>query len=199
MGVIVPVTKILLEDAQVDLSSYLASHVARRFGQIEASWFVTGNGATQAEGVLTAADVLDNPVAALTADALIDHFYGLSTAYSIRGTWLMNRATMAAVRKLKDADGQYLWQAGLANGQPPTLLGRPVLEAVDMPDPDAGNSPIVFGDFATGYAVADRIGLEVIRDELTGASTGLVKFVARRRVGGRVIMGEALAKLSLAA
>ena len=112
---------------------------------------------------------------------------------------MMNRKTMAVVRKLKDADGQYLWQAGLAAGQPAMLLGRPVYEAVDMPDPNAGNTPIIFGDFATGYAVADRVGFEIIRDELTGAANGMVKFVARRRVGGRVVMGEALAKLSLAA
>ena len=78
-------------------------------------------------------------------------------------------------------------------------MGRPVYEAVDMPNPEAGNSPIVFGDFAEGYAIADRIGFEIIRDDLTGAASGLVKFVARRRVGGRVIMGEALSKLTLAA
>ena len=199
MAVIVPVTKVLLEDAQVDLSGYLGGHIARRFGQKEAAWFVNGNGATQAEGVLTAADVPDNEVAAINGDALIDHFYSVKTAYSATGAWLMNRKTMAVVRKLKDADGQYLWQAALAAGQPATILGRPVYEAVDMPDPAAGATPIVFGDFATGYAIADRIGFEIVRDELTGASTGLVKFIARRRVGGRVVLPEALAKLSLAA
>lgn len=199
MGVVVPVTKILLEDAHIDLSAYLGNHIARRFGQKEASWFINGNGTTQAEGVLVSAEVPNNEVAAIDGDALIDHFYALKTAYAATGVWMMNRKTMAAVRKLKDADGQYLWQGGIAAGQPATLLGRPVYEAVDMPDPTAGNTPIVFGDFASGYGVADRIGFEIIRDELTGAETGIVKFVARRRVGGRVVMGEALAKLSLAA
>jgi HK97 family phage major capsid protein/HK97 family phage prohead protease len=199
MGVVVPVTKILLEDAHIDLSSYLGNHIARRFGQLEATWFVNGDGATQPEGVLTSTEVMDNEIAAIDADALIDHFYGIKTGYAANGVWLMNRKTMALVRKLKDADGQYLWQSGLIAGQPANLLGRPVLEAVDMPDPTAGNSPIVFGDFAEGYAVADRTGFEIIRDELTGAASGMVKFVARRRVGGRVVMGEALAKLSLAA
>lgn len=199
MGVVVPVTKILLEDAHIDLSSYLGNHIARRFGQREATWFVNGDGATQPEGVLTSTEVADNEIAAIDADALIDHFYGIKTGYAANGVWLMNRQTMALVRKLKDADGQYLWQSGLIAGQPANLLGRPVLEAVDMPDPTAGNSPIIFGDFAEGYAVADRTGFEIIRDELTGAASGMVKFVARRRVGGRVVMGEALAKLSLAA
>lgn len=199
IGVVVPVTKILLEDAQIDLSSYLANHVARRFGQREATWFVNGNGTTQAEGVLTSTEIGENEVAAITGDVLIDHFYSVKTAYSVNGAWIMNRATMAIVRKLKDSDGAYLWQGGIAAGQPATLLGRPVYEAVDMPNPTAGNSPIVFGDFASGYAIADRVGFEILRDDYTGAATGIVKLIARRRVGGRVIMGEALSKLSLAA
>ena len=199
MGVVVPVTKILLEDAHIDLSAYLGGHIARRFGQKEATWFVNGDGATQPEGVLNSAEVANNEIATLDADALVDHFYAVKTAYAANGVWMMNRKTMAYVRKLKDGDGQYLWQPSLTAGQPANLLGRPVYEAVDMPDPTAGNTPIVFGDFATGYAVADRTGFEIIRDELTGAANGMVKFVARRRVGGRVVMGEALSKLSLAA
>lgn len=199
MGVIVPVTKILLEDSHINLSAYLGNHIARRFGQKEASWFVNGNGTTQAEGVLTSTEVTDNEIAAIDADALIDHFYSVKTTYAANGVWMMNRKTMAVVRKLKDADGQYLWQPGLVAGQPANLLGRPVYEAVDMPDPTAGNTPVIFGDFHEGYAVADRVGFEVIRDELTGAANGIVKFVARRRVGGRIVMGEALSKLSLAA
>lgn len=198
MAVTVPVTRILLEDAQIDLSSYLANHVARRFGQNEASWFVTGNGTTQAEGVLTSADVgvFEGEVA---ADDLIDLFYNIKTAYAANGSWLMNRKTMATVRKLKDTDGSYLWQPSLAAGQPPSLLGRPVYEGVDMPNIAAGATPIVFGDFAAGYVIADRVGFEISRDDYTGADNGIVKLRARRRVGGRVIMGEALTKLKVAA
>lgn len=198
MAVIVPVTRILLEDAQVDLAGYLGNHIARRFGQKEASWFVTGNGTTQAEGVLTSADVQEEE-AALTADALVDLFYSIKTAYAANGSWLMNRKTMAAVRKLKTLDGDYIWQGGIAAGQPALLLGRPVYEAVDAPDAVVGSTPIVFGDFASGYAIADRVGFEIIRDDLTGAANGIVKLHARRRVGGRVVIGEALAKLKIAA
>jgi len=197
MGVIVPVFKTLIEDAHVDLSGYLANHVARRFGQKEAAWFVNGDGTTQAEGVLTSTEVTDNAVAALDADTLIDHFYSVKTAYSRNGTWLMNRKTIGHVHKLKDSEGRSLWQPSLAAGAPPSLLGRPVLEAVDMPDAVSGNSPIIFGDFREGYTIADRIGFEIIRDELTEAAIGRVKFIARRRVGGRVTMGEALSKMTL--
>ena len=199
MGVVVPVTKTLLEDAQVDLSAYLANHVARRFGQIEANWFVTGNGTAQAQGVLTSAEVQELEFATITGDALTDLFYSVKTAYSSSGVWMMNRGTMSIIRKLKDSDGQYIWQPGLAAGQPASLLGRPVYEAVDMPNATAGETPVVFGDFASGYAVADRVGFEVLRDDYTGAVNGIVKFIARRRVGGRVILGEALSKLAIAA
>ncbi|OCJ42732.1 phage major capsid protein [Agrobacterium tumefaciens] len=197
MAVIVPVTRILLEDAQIDLSSYLGNHIARRFGQKEAGWFVNGNGTTQAEGVLKSADVQEVE-GEIAADDLIDLFYSVKTAYSANGTWLMNRKTMAAVRKLKDTDGSYLWQPSIAAGLTPTLLGRPIYEAVDMPDVAADATPIVFGDFATGYAIADRVGFEIIRDDITGAGNGIVKLHARRRVGGRVVMGEALTKLKVA-
>lgn len=198
MAVIVPVTRILLEDAQIDLAAYLGSHIARRFGQKEAGWFVNGNGTSQAEGVLTSADIAEHE-AGVTADDLIDLYYKIKTAYSVNGSWLMNRKTMATVRKLKDTDGSYLWQPSITAGQPPLLLGRPVYEGVDMPDADEGETPIVFGDFATGYAIADRVGFEIIRDDLTGAGNGIVKLHARRRVGGRVVMGEALTKLKVAA
>jgi HK97 family phage major capsid protein len=199
MAIIVPVTRILLEDAQIDLTGYLSNHVARRFGQKEATWFVNGNGTTQAEGVLTSTAVAEHEVEAITGDDLIDLFYSIKTAYSSNGAWLMNRKTMAVVRKLKDTDGSYIWERGIAGGQPPQLLGRPVYEAVDMPDIAEEATPIVFGDFATGYAIADRTGFEIIRDDLTGAGNGIVKLHARRRVGGRIIMGEALTKLKLAA
>jgi HK97 family phage major capsid protein/HK97 family phage prohead protease len=199
MAVIVPVTRILLEDAQIDLASYLEAHISRRFGQIEASWFVTGNGLTQAEGVLTADEVREKEFAAIDGDALIDTFYDIASAYAANGSWMMNRHTMAIVRKLKDTDGSYLWQPSIAAGVPPTLLGRPVYEGVDMPNVAAGSTPIVFGDFATGYTIADRVGITTVRDELTGAGNGIIKLHVRRRVGGRVVMGEALTKLKIAA
>jgi HK97 family phage major capsid protein/HK97 family phage prohead protease len=199
MAIIVPVTRILLEDAQIDLTGYLSNHVARRFGQKEATWFVNGNGTTQAEGILTSDAVAEHEVEGITGDDLIDLFYSIKTAYSSNGAWMMNRKTMSVVRKLKDTDGSYIWERGIAGGQPPQLLGRPVYEAVDMPDIAAEATPIVFGDFATGYAIADRTGFEIIRDDLTGAGNGIVKLHARRRVGGRIIMGEALTKLKIAA
>lgn len=137
MGVMVPVSRTLIEDAQVDISGYLANHIARRFGQKEASWFVTGNGTSQAEGVLTSTEVqvFEHTGGLVDLDAINQLFYGLPTAYAVNGVWLMNRRTMSVIRAISDGNGVPIWQPSLASGQPPTLYGRPVLEAVDMPDP----------------------------------------------------------------
>ncbi|WP_333822419.1 phage major capsid protein [Pinisolibacter sp.] len=202
MAVIVPMSKTVVEDAAVDLVSFVSNHVARRFGIKEAGWFVKGNGTSQAEGILTSPEVgvTDSAVSGgVVADDLVEIYYGIKSVYATRGSWLMNRKTMASIRKLKDETGVYLWQPALAAGQPPTLLGRPVYEAPDMPDPVAGATPIAFGDIASGYLIADRIALEIARDDLTGWGTGLVKILARRRVGGRVVLGEAISKLKIKA
>ena len=201
MAVTVPVSRILLEDANVDLNSYIAAHIGRRFGQKEARQFVVGNGVTEAEGILTSDEIgiFEAAGATLAADELIDLFYSVNSAYAARGSWLMARGTMATVRKMKDTDGSYLWQPSIAAGQPATLMGRPVYEAVDMPAIAAEATPIVFGDLSTGYLITDRVGFEITRDDYTGADDGIVKIRARRRVGGKVVMGEALTKLVLGA
>lgn len=200
MGVIVPVSRILLEDAQINLDAYLTDHIARRFGQVEARWFVRGNGTSQAEGLLTNAEIAETETTVSDlANGLVDAYYAVPSAYASRGAWLMPRSVMAVVRKLRSSMGEALWEPALAAGQPPTILGRPVYEAVDMDGPVAGNTVAIFGDFHSGYAIADRTGLSVLRDEYTGAANGIVKLHARRRVGGRVILPEALHKLALSA
>lgn len=199
MAVTVPVTRVMLQDAQIDLGAYLRSHIARKMGEKEARWFVTGNGTTQAEGVLTSTEVGEFEVEAIDADGLIDLFYSLKTAYSNNGVWLMNRKTIAAIRKLKDTDGSYLWERSIAAGQPGTLLNRPVYASDDMPNIGEGTTPIIFGDFGTGYTIADHVGFETVDDRISEYGKGIVKIHASRRVGGKVVMGEALAKLKIAA
>ncbi|MEZ2406925.1 phage major capsid protein [Bosea sp. RCC_152_1] len=197
LAVTVPVTRVMLEDATIDMEGWLLNHIARRFGQKESSWFVVGNGLTQAEGVMVAMDIAEQE-SAITGDNLIDLFYSIKSGYAANGAWLMNRATMALVRKLKDGQGNYLWQSGITAGQPPQILGRPVYESVDMANPVAGASPIVFGDFSAGYTIAERVAFDSTRDEFTGADNGIVKLRARRRVGGRVTLPEAFVKLKVA-
>ena len=201
-GVSVPVTHSMLEDSHVDLEQYIVRKIAMGFAQKESAWFVNGDGTTAPEGVMAASAGIPEFDAAgvtVTADDLIDVFYSLPQAHSDNGAWLMNRHTAGAIRKLSNANGDYLWQAGIAAGQPATLLGRPVYLAPDMPNVTADAAPILFGDFAFGYTVADRVGVQIIRDEITGVKNDLIRLTARRRVGARVTMPSAFTKLVMAA
>ena len=103
---------------------------------------------------------------------------------------------MAAIRKLKDTAGQYVFQAGmmLTAGVPNTILGYPYIEMPDMPDVSANAFPVMFGDFSRGYMIVDRTNLAILRDPFSQASTGSVRYYARARVGGQVVLAEALRK-----
>lgn len=202
MSVIVPISKTQLEDSGLDLGGFVSAHLTKKFGQKEARQFVVGNGTTESEGVLTSTEVgtfTTSTAGKVTVDDLIDLFYSMPTAYSAKGVFLMNRQTIATVRKLRNSDGDLIWESELANGSPGTLLGARVFEAPDLPNIAAGATPIVFGDFGSGYAIGDRIGLEIEFDTVTGWRNGITYVLARRRVGGRVILGEPLTKLKVKA
>lgn len=199
MGVMTPVSRTALEDSAVNLVDFLQSHIVSEFGTLEAEWFVTGNGTTQAEGVLTSTAVEDIEAAAVNTDALLDAYYGVKSPYALNGSWLMNRKTMRVVRGLRDSDGNLLWQSGLQAGQPGLLLGKPVYECDYMPDIAVDATPIIFGDFSTGYTITDRVTFEPHVDYDTRFGEDIVVFGGRRRVGGKVVMGEALIKLKIAA
>lgn len=199
MGVMAPVSRTALEDSAVNLVEYVQSHIASEFGTLENKWFVTGNGTTQAEGVLTSSEVEEIEKPAIDTDSLLDVFYGIKSAYALNGAWLMNRRTMRVVRGLRDSDGNLLWQPGLQAGQPGLLLGKPVYESDFMPNADEDETPIIFGDFARGYLITDRINFDPFADYNTRFGEDIVVFGGRRRVGGKVVMGEALIKLKLAA
>jgi HK97 family phage major capsid protein len=106
--------------------------------------------------------------------------------------------TLATVRKLKSEQGDYLWQPAYMVGQPETLLGRPILECVDMPNVAGNAYPIAFGDWSTAYRIYDKpSGFSVLRDPCSVATRGLVRFHARRRIGGQVVMAEAAKLLKI--
>jgi HK97 family phage major capsid protein len=109
----------------------------------------------------------------------------------------LNRFTLGAVRKLKDANDSYIWQPGLSAGVANTILGAPYVEVPDMPDVAAAAFPIAFGDWRRAYVIVDRIAMSVLRDPFTRGSQGQVKFLARRRVGGQVVLAEAVRKLKV--
>lgn len=188
----------LLEDSAVNVESEIASDLAEEFGRQEGEVFLTGNGDKKPRGILATDGIAYTPTgnaSTLGADPamlLITHFYAMKQYYRGRGAWMMNSSTLAFIRKLKDGDDTFLWQKSYADGQPETILGRPVIEAPDMPDIGAGTIPIAFGDFNTAYRIYDRVQLSIMRDPYSQAEDGLVRFHARRRVGGGVVMAEAV-------
>ncbi|MEN8833836.1 phage major capsid protein, partial [Pacificibacter sp.] len=191
----------LLDDAAFDIEAWLAGRIADKFAASESSAFINGDGVDKPTGILAHAQV-DNDswtwgslgyVATGTdggfdganpADAIVELVYALGAQYRANGTFVMNSKTAGQVRKLKDADGRFLWSDGLAAGEPARLMGYPVLIAEDMPDIASDAAAIVFGDFAAGYTVAERPDLRILRDPFSAKPH--VLFYATKRVGGDV-------------
>jgi HK97 family phage major capsid protein len=205
------VTKALLEDAMFDVEAFIFEEGAEAFAQEENRCFVEGTGVEQPRGFLThsttavgsytatiwdslsvrgtgASGAFATPTTTTgAADALINLVFDLKPIYRSAATWVMNRRVQAAVRLLKDVDGRYLTEThGGINGTPlyTSLLGFPIVEMDEMPDIGAGTLSVALGDFARGYQIVDRIGVEIDRDDKT--APGFVKFPMRRRVGGDV-------------
>ena len=191
----------MLEDSgNVDSEVRLA--LAEDFGAKEGLAFVNGSTAVEPTGFMTAAGIAETNnghATNLSADALITLFYAMPATYLNRGAWVMNGTTLATVRKLKDGQNNYLWQPSFQAGQPETILGRPVVEVLDMPNVAAAATPIIFGDFKAGYRIYDRVALDVLPDLLTQRTSGLARFHARRRVGAGVVRSDVFRKLRMAA
>ena len=201
---LVDISNQMLEDSVFDLEAQMQSEFATQFAKGEGAAFISGSSINQPEGILTNSDVgetVSGAGAALQADGLISLVHAVKSEYGQNGTFVFNRSTLAAIRKLKDTAGQYVFQAGmmLTSGVPNTILGSPYIEATDMPDIAANAFPIVFGDFSQAYTIVDRVGLSVQRDNFTQATAGNVRYVARRRVGGQVVLAEAIRKQKVSA
>lgn len=189
-----------LEDSAFNLEAELAAEFAEQFAVAEATAFVSGNAVGKPEGLLTNASVsetVSGAASAITADGLIAIFYDLKDVYARNATWVLKRSTLKAIRQLKDSQNQYLWQPGLAGGAPATILDRPYVEATDMPAVAANAYPVVFGDVRRAYTIVDRVNISILRDALTQATSGNVRFIARKRVGGQVVLPEAIRKMKI--
>jgi HK97 family phage major capsid protein len=204
----------LLDDAVVDIEAWLASEVEAEFAAQESAAFVNGDGVARPKGFL-AYPIVDNATqgfgeigyiatgvagafpAANPADKLLDLVYAGKQAYRANGRFVMNRQTVAAIRKFKDADGNYIWQPSAEAGTPATLLGFPVIEAEDMPAIAANAPAVAFGDFERGYLVVDRAGVRVLRDPYSAKP--YVLFYTTKRVGGGVQNFDAIKVLKFSA
>ncbi len=197
----VDISNQLLQDAASDVFGEVRLALAEDFGQKEATAFVNGDGVIQPRGFMNHPDIVhtvNGHATNLSADALITLLYALPATYRNSGAWLMNGTTLATIRKLKDGQNNYLWQPSYQAGQPETILGRPVIEAVDMPDVASGAFPILYGNFA-GYRIIDRIELSILQNPYLLATEGMTRFHALRRVGGDVLRPAYFRKLKMAA
>ena len=196
LGTMIKVSEELLNDSVFDLQSYISREFARRIGAKEEEAFFTGDGKGKPLGVLAATGGAETGVTAasataVTADELMDLYYSLKSPYRKKSVWVLNDSTIKAIRKLKDSNGQYLWQPSLTAGTPDTILGRPVKTSAYMPAIAAGAKTIAFGDFSY-YWIADRQGRSFKRLNELFAATGQVGFLASQRVDGKMILAEAV-------
>ena len=191
-----------LTDTEFNLEAELRMEFAEQFAVAEGAAFVSGSGVGRPEGLLEEPDIVITDSAAsgvLDSDILITVFYLLKDGYAVNGKWLMKRETIGGVRNLKDSDLQYLWQPGLNGAEQSTLLGKPIVEATDMPVIAAGAKSIMFGDFRRGYQIVDRSGMSMLRDPFTSAEDGTVRFFMRKRLGGQVKLADCLKILRIKA
>jgi HK97 family phage major capsid protein len=194
-------TATLLEDAAVNIDDWIADEVRDAFAEQESAAFVNGDGINKPRGFLDYPKVANGSwswgnvgyvvsgaagafASSNPGDALVDLVYAVRSGYRANAHFVMNRATQAEIRKLKSADGSYLWQPAARAGEAPSLLGFPVAEAEDMPDIGTNAMAIAFGDFARGYLIVDRIGLRVLRDPYSAKP--YVLFYTTKRVGGGI-------------
>lgn len=208
-------TQAMLDDAFFDVEAWLAEELATEFAAMEGAAFVNGDGIDKPKGFLTlptaatgdaarpfgtlqhvATGVSGNFAAADPSDVLFDLVHSLKAGHRAGARFVMNAATLNVIRKFKDADGDYLWKPGLAEGQASSLLGFPVVEAEDMPAIGAGSLALAFGNFERGYLITDRHGTRVLRDPFSNKP--FVHFYTTRRVGGGVIDSDAIKLLKFA-
>jgi HK97 family phage major capsid protein len=201
----VDISNRLLQDSMPSAEAEVRLALAEDFGKKEGAAFLKGEGVVDPEGLMTASGVSHtatgnaSTLGSAPADMLISVMYALPAAYRARGTWLMNGSTLAAIRKLKDSvTGAYIWQPSLALGQPETILGRPVVEVVDMDDVGTAAEPILFGDIASAYRIVDRVAMSILVNPYTRATEGITRIHATRRTGGLVIRPEAIRKVRCA-
>lgn len=200
LGTMIKVSEELLNDSVFDLESYISREFARRIGAKEEEAFFTGDGSGKPLGILAATGGAETGVTAasstaVTADELMDLFYSLKSPYRRNAVWVLNDSTIKAIRKLKDNNGQYLWQPSLVAGTPDTILGRPVKTSAYMPVIAAGAKTVAFGDFSY-YWIADRQGRSFKRLNELYAANGQVGFLGSQRVDGKMILPEAVKVLA---
>lgn len=196
----VDISNELLADSGGTAEAEVRLALSEDVGQKESLAFVNGSGVKEPEGLMTNEDIaehLNGHASNLSADALIAMMYSLPAAYRNNGSWMLNGTTLGVIRTLKDGDGRYLWQPSFQAGQPETILGRPVVESVDMDNATSGKFPILYGDFSA-YRIVDRLAMSILVNPYLLATKGVTRIHATRRTGGKVLQAARFKKLKMA-
>lgn len=187
-----------LEDNDFDLEAELRGEFAEQFALAEGTAVISGNAQAKPEGFMSNAAVSSfnsGSAAAITYNGLVDVSHGIKAGYLANVRFVFNLSTLGAIRKLTESvSGAPLW-APMTSDAPATILGFPYAILQGMPDVAADAYPVAFGDFKRGYQLVDRVAMEIVRDDLTQAANGAVRFWARKRLGGQVVLAEAIKKL----
>ena len=203
LATMIKVSEELISDSVFNLEQYIAKEFGRRIGSKEEEAFFIGDGTGKPTGIFNATGgagvgITAASATALTIDEIMDLFYSLKAPYRKNAVFLTNDATVKVIRKLKDGNGQYLWQPSVTAGQPDTLLSRPLKTSAYVPSIAAAAKVVAFGDFGY-YWVADRQGRSFQRLGELYAATGQVGFKATQRVDGKLILTEAIKVLQMKA
>ncbi|WP_350342352.1 phage major capsid protein [Proteinivorax tanatarense] len=198
VGTIIKISEELLNDSAFNLETYIATEFARRIGAAEEEAFVKGDGSNKPTGIINTGQtgVTSSVADAITFDEVIELWHSLREPYRQNASWMLNDSTAKAIRKLKDDNGQYIWQPSVQVGQPDKILNNPVKTSAHMPELKAGSEAIAFGDYSY-YWIADRQGRAFQRLNELYAANGQVGFRAYQRVDGKLVLPEAVKLLKM--
>lgn len=202
LATMIKVSDELLNDSVFNIEQYIAKEFARRIGAKEEEAFFVGDGTGKPIGIFNTTGGADTGVEVtgtnITFDDVMDLYYSLRAPYRNKATWLLNDSTVKAIRKLKDGNGNYIWQPSVREGEPDRILNRPYRTSIYVPEIAAGNRVMAFGDFSY-YWIADRQGRSFKRLNELFATTGQVGFLASERVDGKLVLSEAVKTMDLKA
>lgn len=200
LATMIKVSDELLNDNVFDLQSYIVQEFARRIATKEEEAFFIGNGVGKPTGIFNETGGAENGVtstaATISFDDVMDLFYSLKAPYRKNAKWILNDSTVKAIRKLKDGNGNYIWQPSVSANTPDMILNRPYFTSTFVPEIASGTKPMAFGDYKY-YWIADREGRSFKRLNELYAATGQVGFLASQRVDGKLILPEAVKTLTM--
>ena len=200
LATMIKVSDELLNDSVFNIEQYISKEFGRRIGTKEEEAFFIGDGQGKPIGLFNATGGAETGVTAastsITFDDIMDLYYSLRAPYRNKATWLLNDSTVKAIRKLKDSNGNYIWQPSVREGEPDRILNRPYRTSIYVPELAEGKRVMAFGDYSY-YWIADRQGRSFKRLNELYAATGQVGFLACERVDGKLILSEAVKTLDV--